>query len=426
MTGDTIFAHSSGRPPAAIAIIRISGPKAHFAGQQLAGKLPAARTAAVRELRASDGTLLDQALVLRFDGPASVTGEDVVELHCHGGRAVVDAVLGALAVLDGLRAAMPGEFTRRAFDNGRIDLTEAEGLADLLEAETESQRRAALIMAEGGLRASIFDWQQRLLELSARAEAAIDYVDDDSVDADPDLSRDCGALAKELAEWLARPRAEMLKDGLRVVLAGPPNSGKSSLLNALCGFERAIVTDAPGTTRDHIDVPLSLGGIAVRLTDTAGLRHSDEAIERIGVDKARSLIELADILVWMGEGEAVPAHPRMILVHARCDLPGRGAAPEGSIAVSSTTGQGLGELAEMIAFAAKDLLPGEGVMALNRRQADCLSAAQAALQSAADAGELVLVAESLRSARAAIDRLTGRSGTEDMLDALFGRFCLGK
>lgn len=423
---DTIFALSSGSPPAAIAIIRISGPNAHFAGRELAGELPQARTAVVRELRTSGGALLDQALLLCFDGPASATGEDVVELHCHGGRAIVEAVLGALAALDGLRAAQPGEFTRRAFDNGRIDLTEAEGLADLLEAETESQRRSALLMAEGRLRAHIESWQQRLLELGARAEAAIDYVDDNSVDADPDLSSDCGALATELQIWLDRPRSEPLKEGLRVVLAGPPNSGKSSLLNALSGSERAIVTDVPGTTRDHIDVPMALGGIPIRLTDTAGLRHSDERIEALGVERARSLIDLADVVVWMGEPDSAPSHPRTILVHSRCDLTGRGSAPAGSIAVSATTGEGLDALVDAIVALSQQLLPAEGALALSRRQADCLSEARDALQSAQRAGDIVLLAESLRLARVAFDRLTGRSSTEDMLDALFGRFCLGK
>lgn len=423
---DTIFALSSGSPPAAIAVIRISGPASHRAAERLAGKLPEARTAAVRELRSADGDLLDEALLLRFDGPASATGEDLIELHCHGGRAVVEAVLRALAGMAGLRTAGPGEFTRRAFDSGRIDLTEAEGLADLLEAETESQRRSALLMAEGGLKAKIELWQQRLLGLAAQAEAAIDYVDDDSVDNDPHLSHDCAALAKELEEWLSRPRSEPLKDGLRVVLAGPPNSGKSSLLNALTGFERAIVTDVPGTTRDHIDVPMALGGIPIRLTDTAGLRQSGDAIEQIGVDRARSLIELADILVWLGEPQMAPPHPRVIAVHARCDLVGRGPAPPGFIAVSATTGEGLGLLAEAIAVQAKHLLPAEGALALNRRQADCLSDAHDGLRAAATATDLVLVAEFLRSARIAVDRLTGRSGTEDMLDALFGRFCLGK
>ena len=297
----------------------------------------------MRELRDSQGELLDQALVLRFDGPASSTGEDMVEFHCHGGRAVVEAVLGAIAALGGLRLAEPGEFTRRAFENGRIDLTEAEGLADLIEAETESQRRAALLMAEGGLRRQILAWRERLLELSARAEAAIDYVDDDSVDPDPALAEGCAALAHEIGEWLARPRSEPLRDGVRVVLAGPPNVGKSSLLNALTGHDRAIVTDEPGTTRDSIDVSVALGGVPLLLTDTAGLREGGEQAEQLGVDRSRALINLADVLLWMGEPGDAPDHPRLVRVHGRCDLSDRGDAPEGSVCRIVSDGRGAGE-----------------------------------------------------------------------------------
>lgn len=426
MTSDTIFALSSGSPPAAISVIRVSGPNAHRAGASLAGSLPEARSAAVRQLRGADGAILDEALVLRFDGPSSSTGEDSVEFHCHGGRAVVNAVLGALGELEGLRAAQPGEFTRRAFENGRIDLTEAEGLADLIEAETESQRRAALMMAEGALSRQISEWQDRVLELSARAEAAIDYVDEDSVDTDPNLSSDCGALAKELGQWLGRPRSEPLCEGVRVVLAGPPNVGKSSLLNALAGYERAIVTDLPGTTRDHIEVPLALSGVPIRLTDTAGLRESGELIERIGVDRARGLIDLADILVWLGESEEAPDHPNLIRIHARCDLAERGPAPDGTIPVSAKTGQGLAELSAAIVAEARSLLPAEGQLALNARQAACVADARDSLQAAERAPDLVILAEALRAGRGAFDRLTGRAGVEDLLDALFGRFCLGK
>jgi tRNA modification GTPase len=294
---DTIFALASGRPPAAVAILRVSGPQAHAAGAKLAGELPPARQAGVRTLRAPDGSTLDDALVLRFDSPASFTGQDSVEFQCHGGRAVVDAVHAALAGIDGLREALPGEFTRRAFENGRIDLTEAEGLADLIEAETESQRRTALAMAEGGLRRQIDRWRQQLLALSARAEAAIDYAEEGDVGGDPALAADCAALAAELGDWLARPRVEPLKDGVRVVVAGPPNAGKSSLLNAIAGSERAIVTPLPGTTRDHIEVPLAVGGIPILLTDTAGLRESADTVERIGVDRARALVAGADVLL---------------------------------------------------------------------------------------------------------------------------------
>ncbi len=426
MANSTIFALSSGSPPAAISIIRVSGPAAHQAGRALAGELPPARQAAVRELRSPSGDHLDEALVLRFDGAASSTGEDLVEFHCHGGRAVVRAVLDALSRIDGLRLAQPGEFTRRAFENGRIDLIEAEGLADLIEAETESQRRSALAMAEGALSKQVRVWQASLLELSARAEAAIDYVDEDSVDTDLNLKRDCGALAKELEIWLARPRAEPLKEGVRVVIAGPPNAGKSSLLNALAGSERAIVTDIPGTTRDHIDVHLSLGGVPIRLTDTAGLRDSAEVVEQIGVQRARKLVDVADILIWLGEPEEAPDHPRLIRVHPRCDLPGRESVPPGCIATSAIARTGLDELSAAIVQHASSLLPAEGQLALNQRQAECLTYAAASLKMASGGSELVLVAEALRQARAAIDRLTGRAGVEDLLDALFGRFCLGK
>jgi len=424
---DTIFALSSGRPPAAISVIRISGPEAHAAGEALAGSpLPEARTAAVRELRdPSSRELLDEALVLRFDRPASSTGQDVMELHCHGGRAVVDGVLAALAGIKGLRAAEPGEFTRRAFDNGRIDLTEAEGLADLIEAETESQRKAALALAEGGLRKQIEQWQERLVALSAQAERAIDYDEDDET-IDPTLLRGCVELAGELRQWLERPRVEPLKDGVRVVVAGPTNAGKSSLINALSGEERAIVTDVPGTTRDHIEVPLSIGGIPIRLTDTAGLRATDDKVESIGVERAERLVELADVLVWLGAPEEAPEHPRRILVHAKADLAGRGMPPNGSLAVSSLAQQGIAELLSAIEQTARTVLPAEDAIALNRRQAAHLEEAGAALGRAAFAWEHLLLAEDLRAARGAFDRLTGRAGVEDVLDALFGRFCLGK
>jgi tRNA modification GTPase len=422
---DTIFALASGRPPAAVAIIRVSGPLAHAAGAKLAGELPPARQAGVRTLRAPDGSTLDDALVLRFDSPASFTGQDSVEFQCHGGRAVVDAVLAALAGIDGLREALPGEFTRRAFENGRIDLTEAEGLADLIEAETESQRRTALAMAEGGLRRQIDRWRQQLLALSARAEAAIDYAEEGDVGGDPALAADCAALAAELGDWLARPRVEPLKDGVRVVVAGPPNAGKSSLLNAIAGSERAIVTPLPGTTRDHIEVPLAVGGIPILLTDTAGLRESADTVERIGVDRARALVAGADVLLWLGDPAAAPDHPRQFLVHTRCDLPDRKVVPDDSVATSAVTGEGIATLLAKVGDMARTLLP-DGAVALNRRQAAHLQAAYDALQAAGKTKDFVLQAEELRVSREAFDRLTGRAGIEDLLDSLFGRFCLGK
>ncbi|HEX6071899.1 MAG TPA: GTPase, partial [Sphingomicrobium sp.] len=318
------------------------------------------------------------------------------------------------------------EFTRRAFENGRIDLTEAEGLADLIEAETETQRKAALLIAEGGLRKTIECWQERVLGLSAMAERAIDYAEEEETDGDPALVHDCGALATELREWLGRPRAEPLKDGVRIVVAGPPNVGKSSLLNAIVGQDRAIVTDVPGTTRDLIEVPLALDGIPILLTDTAGLRETADQVEAIGVSRAQALVDSADVLLWLGTPDDAPDHPRLVRVHSKADLPGRRAPPAGSLAVSARTGMGLGALSEKIAELAKTLLPAGDAIALNRRQAEHVEEAARALEGASAATDLVLVAEELRQARLAFDRLTGRAGVEDVLDALFSRFCLGK
>ena len=423
---DTIFALATGRLPSAIAIVRVSGPLAHDAGIALAGRLPDPRAASLRTLAdPRDGVAIDQAVVLRFDSPASATGENIVEFHVHGGRAVASALLDALASRDGLRLAEAGEFTRRAFANGRIDLTEAEGLADLIDAETESQRRAALALTDGGLRRQVAAWREGLLGLSARAEAAIDYAEEDEVGVDAALAGDCAALARELEQWLAQPRIEPLRDGVRVVVAGPPNAGKSSLVNALVGTERAIVTDVPGTTRDSIEVPFALAGIPLLLTDTAGLREAGDRVERIGVGRARDLIAAADILLWLGERGDAPKHPRLIRIHPRCDLPG-GPTREDEIAVSAVTGVGLTELKSAIVYSAGSLVPHEDAIALNRRQAGLLAQASAALTAAGQADDAAFQADDVRVALAAFDRLTGAAGMEDMLDALFGRFCLGK
>lgn len=393
---------------------------------RIAGTLPSPRTAAVRELHdPRSGELLDEAIVLRFDSPASATGEDIVEFQCHGGRAVVDSIIAALASLVGLRSANPGEFTRRAFENGRIDLTEAEGLADLIQAETQSQRKAAIALAEGGLRKQVAEWQARLLVLSAEAERAIDYDEEDG-DVASVLSIDCASLARELQEWLDRPSIERLKDGVKVVVAGPPNSGKSSLINAIAGEERAIVTDIPGTTRDHIEVPLSLDGVPLLLTDTAGLRDSADQVEMIGVARTARLMEAADIVAWLGNPDEIPGHPKSILVHSKADLAERKSVPEGALAVSALSGQGLTELLQRVGTLARTLLPGEGAIALNRRQRQHIEEAMDALLNASISLDIVLVAEDLRLARSAFDRLTGRAGVEDVLDALFSRFCLGK
>ncbi|MEO5577757.1 MAG: tRNA uridine-5-carboxymethylaminomethyl(34) synthesis GTPase MnmE [Sphingomicrobium sp.] len=426
--GDTIVALSSGQPPAAVAVIRTSGPHAFAAAEALGGPLPPPRHAALRSLHdPATGALLDQLLVLRFALPASATGEDVVEYQCHGGRAVVRSILDALAARPGMRAAEPGEFTRRAFRNGRIDLTEAEGLADLLEAETESQRRAALLRADGGLRRLVEGWRDRVVTLSARAEAAIDFVDDENETATDTsaLVAESRALADEFASWLDRPRAELLKHGIRIVAAGPPNVGKSSLINALSHSERAIVTDIPGTTRDVIEIPLAIGGVPFVLVDTAGLRDSVDPVERIGVERAGSEVARADILLWLGEPADAPDHRQMLLLHPRADVPGREYPPEGALAVSAVTRMGLDPLTKDLLDLAGAILPGDGELALNLRQATEISVAFAAL-SEVRSDDVVIVADSLRRAREALDRITGRAGIDHMLDALFGRFCLGK
>ena len=417
---DTIYALSSGAPPAAIAVVRISGPRADAALEALAGNLPEPRRATVAALRAG-GEVLDNALVIRFPGPASATGEDVAELHLHGGRSVVAAIRSALGATAGLREAEPGEFTRRAFENGRIDLAEAEGLADLLEAETETQRRAALALAGGALSRQVDEWQARILGLTAEIEAALDFSDEDDVAAlAADFPGRLDALRGELADWLARPPVERLKDGLRVVIAGPPNAGKSSLLNALAGRDAAITAAAPGTTRDLVEAPVAIAGAPFLLVDTAGLRESADEIEAIGIGRAQASITAADIVLWLGDPKAAPE--RAILVHPKADLgpPSRRA----DIAVSAKTGAGLEQLSRLLIQRSGSLLPGEGEVALNRRHRAALQQAVAALEDAQP--DLLIRAEALRGARAALDRITGRGGVEDMLDALFGRFCIGK
>lgn len=423
---DTIYALSSGRPPAAIAVIRLSGPDAFKIASAVVGTLPEPGRAALRTIKHPlSGESLDEGLVLRFSAPASASGEDTVEFHCHGGRAVIDGVLGALGTFAGAREAHPGEFTRRAFSNGRIDLTQAEGLADLIESETEAQRKSAILLAEGRLRRQIEFWRTQLLEMSASAELAIDYDEEDTA-LDPMLSQACRILAEELGSWLAQPRIELLKDGLKVVVAGPPNSGKSSLVNALAGVDKAIVTDVAGTTRDVIEVPLSVGGLPVMLTDTAGLRTSADPVEAIGIDRARRFIDLADLLIWLGEPEDCPPHRSVIRIHSKADLPDRAEVPEGLLGVSVVSGKGLNELLAGISERARSLLPAEGMVALNRRQAEQFAVAQGALEEAARADDLLIAAEELRRARLAFERLTGRAGIEDLLDSLFSRFCLGK
>jgi len=423
---DTIFALSSGSPPAAVAIVRISGPGADRALERLAGRLPEPRRAVVASLE-HEGQELDQAIVLRFPGPASATGEDVVELHLHGGRAVVAAALSALDAMDGLRAAAPGEFTRRAFENGRIDLAEAEGLADLLAAETQSQRRAALAMAGGAVSRMVAGWQERLLALAAKLEAAIDFSDEGEVGEalPPHWREELAALVGDIGTVLARPPAERLQDGIRVVLAGPPNAGKSSLFNLLAGREAAITSAVPGTTRDLVEAPTSIGGTPFLLIDTAGLREAGDEVESIGVARAEASIEGADLILWLGAPESCPDRARSLLIASKSDQ--REAPCDGvDLNVSAKTGENTDQLTALLIAHARRLLPAEGEAALNARHREALGVALHHLGSICDEGDFLILAEALRQARAELDRITGKAGVEHMLDSLFGRFCIGK
>lgn len=424
---DTIFALSSGAPPAGIGVIRISGPAAATALERLAGHLPIARRARLTLISdPQDGSPLDRALILWFPGPATATGEDLAEIHCHGGRAVIAAIETALASLEGLRRAGPGEFTRRAFLNGRMDLNAVEGLSDLLAAETQQQRRAALFMAEGHFSRRVDEWRNRLLDLSAWAEAALDFSDEDDV---PDAGIEARIreglcdLAAHVRLVLSAPSAERLRDGIRVVLAGPPNAGKSTLLNALVGRDAAIVSDIAGTTRDRIEVPAAIGGTAFLFTDTAGLRDdSSDDIEAIGMDRARAALKAADVILWLGGPEDAP-RPDAIIIAAKSDC---AMAERQGLALSAKTGEGMDRLVALLLERAAALLPRAGDYALHQRQREGVANLVGHVEAAADASDLLICAEEMRQARGVLDDLTGRAGTEDMLDRLFSGFCIGK
>ncbi|MGR6329502.1 tRNA uridine-5-carboxymethylaminomethyl(34) synthesis GTPase MnmE [Sphingomonas sp. XXL09] len=423
----TIFALSSGAPPAGIAVIRVSGPAAFAALTALAGTLPPARTARLRSLRDDKGALLDRALILCFPGPASATGEDLVELHCHGGRAVVAAVLAALGRQSNVRPAQPGEFTRRALSNGRIDLAEARGLADLLSAETERQRVAAISAAEGVVSRQVRAWLTRLSALAARVEAQLDFADEDDVAGDDvalvAVIDGMRTLADEWRSVIAEPPVERLRDGLLVVLAGPPNSGKSTLINLLSQRDVAIVSDIAGTTRDRIEVALVRDGLAYRLTDTAGLTETVDPIERIGVTRAGDAIEQADILLWLGDD--APPRADAVRVHARADQAGRVEMPaDRDVAVRQDQPTTIGSLWSIIHARADALVPRIDAISFRAQERAALQQAFEAIATPED--DPVLVAEQLRVASRLLATILGVDATEAMLDSLFGQFCVGK
>ena len=423
---DTIFALSSGAAPAAIAVIRISGPASAEALRRLTGRIPPPRRAVHAPVRDAAGNLLDRALVLWLPGPNNATGEDTAELHCHGGRAVIAGVETALRQVPDLRPAKPGEFTRRAFANGRIDLAEAEGLADLLSAETELQRRSALAMASGAFSRTVEAWRERLLAGSAALEAVLDFSDEDDVALlSPDFFARLDMLREELTEWLTRPRAEALREGFRVVIAGPPNAGKSTLFNALLESEAAIATPIAGTTRDVLIRPVAIDGLPFLFADTAGLREeTHDPIEAIGIERARDALDVADLVLWLGAEREGP--PEAWEIEAQADRANHLAKHAPRHRVSAVTGEGLSDLRADLVVAARGALPKPGEAALNERQHRLLGEAEAMLSFAGNLSDPLLVAEHLRLARVAIDALIGRTTTEHMLDALFGRFCIGK
>ena len=430
---DTIFALSSGAPPAAIAIVRISGPAALAIASALAGELPKPRHAALRALRdPRGGALLDRALVLLFPGPHSATGEDLVELHLHGGRAVVAAVEAAIAADPRARHADAGEFTRRALEHGVIDLTAAEGLGDLLSAQTEGQRRAALAMAEGGVSALVAGWTEALIGIAAAIEAQLDFSDEDDVAAHAgsvgQIAVEIERLVSEIGQTLAAPSVERLNTGISIVIAGPPNSGKSTLINRLVERDVAIVSPISGTTRDRIEAGIVREGISYIVSDTAGLTDTPgDEIERIGIARAMSAVRVADIVLWLGDDPPAP-DLNAIVVHARCDQSARMEVPSrADIAVSALTGVGIDTLWGRIKQRSQQLLPHDDIVAVNRRQhallVDCVTHLRAAVDGAPD---LLVVAEEVRAAVRSLDIVTGRAGVENLLDEIFARFCIGK
>jgi tRNA modification GTPase len=458
----TIFAVSSGRPPSAISIVRVSGPQAGAALTLLAGKIPEPRMATRALLRDRDRQPIDDAVTLWFPGPASATGEDVAEFHAHGGRAVLAALFAALSDFDNMRAAEPGEFTRRAFENGKLDLTEAEGLDDLIHADTDRQRRQALRQLKGLLGDRARDWRAQIIEASALIEAGIDFSDEADVPAEliaPALKKIKTLLGEIQRVLAAQGHGERLREGLVVAIAGPPNVGKSTLMNQLARREVAIVSPHAGTTRDVIEVQLDLDGYPVTVIDTAGIRETADPVEQEGVRRARARAAEADLVLWLVDAHdeknleksleqgAAPAW----VVRNKIDLdavetdaavPGIDALSPGQpigvleqtqrhadFEISASRGDGIPELiAAMIVFAQDYFGAGEGGLISRERQRKLLQETAVSLQrslSAIQEGE-ELAAEDLRIAARSLGRLLGRVDVEDVLDVIFREFCIGK
>ena len=428
---DTIFALASARGKAGVAVVRVSGPAAHDAVVALAGALPLPRQATLRTLKRRDGTRLDEAIVLVFEEGRSFTGEASAELHLHGSTAVIAAVLEELGNRDGLRLAEPGEFTRRALENERLDLAQVEGLADLIDAETEAQRRQALRVLSGDLGRRAEVWRQRLIRAAALVEATIDFADEEvPEDVGPEVQQLVLRVREELlreAEGVAV--AERIRDGFEVAIVGRPNAGKSTLLNALAGRDAAITSEVAGTTRDVIEVRMDLRGLPVTFLDTAGLRETQDAVEAIGVARALDRARAADLRVFLldrsDEDLGLPPETDDVVALGKADV--RGPA---DFAVSGKTGQGIPELIDRITETLEGRAQGAGLAIRERhrtalrRAIGALESAEVEIQHGPDRGELA--AEEIRTAIRALDSIVGRIDVEDILDEIFLSFCLGK
>ncbi|MBM2290615.1 tRNA uridine-5-carboxymethylaminomethyl(34) synthesis GTPase MnmE [Sulfitobacter pseudonitzschiae] len=425
---DTIFALATAQGRAGVAVVRVSGPSAHHAGQMLCGALPDAGCFAVRAVRAGD-ELLDRALVLTFAAPHSFTGEDVIELHLHGSIAILQRVLSVLGEIEGLRLAEPGEFTRRALENGKMDLAQVEGLADLIDAETEFQRAQAMQTVEGALSKVVEDWRARLIHAASLLEVTIDFADEDvPVDVAPEVVDLLAEVILQASDEVSRSYvAERVRSGFEVAIVGLPNAGKSTLLNALAGRDAAITSEFAGTTRDVIEVRMDLDGLPVTFLDTAGLRDSDDHVEAIGIERAIARARTADLRVFLTDDmSALPLTPlpQDIVVAPKADLRSDGTG------VSGVTGAGVTDLVQAVKAVFSDKVAHAGLTSRERHRTS-LQSAVAALETAQDLvkqGPEVydLAAEELRIAIRSLEFLVGRIDVENLLDEIFSSFCLGK
>ncbi|RUV00973.1 tRNA uridine-5-carboxymethylaminomethyl(34) synthesis GTPase MnmE [Mesorhizobium sp. M6A.T.Cr.TU.017.01.1.1] len=441
ISSDSIVALSSGRLPAGVAVIRISGPQSRFVVETIAGPVVKNRVAAYRKFRAPGGSVLDSGLIVFFAGPNSFTGEDIAEFHVHGGRAVVAKMLETIAGFDGVRHAEPGEFTRRAFLNGKVDLVETEALADLVNAETEAQRRFAVQNAEGMQSELYLGWRRRLIHARAMIEAEIDFADEDDVPGSvaETVWSDARAMTDEIERHVQGFRAaEIIRDGFEVVILGAPNAGKSSLFNALARREAAIVTEEPGTTRDLLEVVLDLEGMRVRVTDTAGLRETPGRIEAIGIERARSKAGTADLLLVLEDMVdpvpigTIPAEVPTLWIGTKVDLlqdESPALATRYDAVISTRDGAGLAELlAEIGRRAAAQIGEAGDILPSRLRHVELLNEAKRFLLAAVAGDERgqELRAEELRLAADRLGRIVGAVDVEDLLDVIFSQFCIGK